>query len=414
MVIFHIDANSAYLSWEAAYRLENGSNVDLRNIPSVVGGDPKKRSGIVLAKSIPAKKYKIKTGETLYEARQKCPHLLVVPPNYDLYLKCSQAMYDILCSYSSKVQRYSVDECFLDYTDSEEKFGDPVKTAFEIKEKIKNQLGFTVNVGVSVNKLLAKMASELKKPDALHTLFPEEIQEKLWPLPVEELFMVGRATSRKLRRININTIGDLACTNVDYLKALLKTHGVVVWNYANGIDTAVVKNNDEIIQKGIGNSTTIPFDVSNEKEAQMVLLALTERVSMRLRNMKCLCYLISVSIKTDGFSYSSHQMKLKSPTNSTTEIFKVVKKLFAELWQHDPLRHLGVRVSELISDDFYQFSFFDDDRKEKNRQLDTAVDAIRHKYGDASIVRSCFVHSRLSPVQGGVNEGDYLMMSGSL
>lgn len=414
MVIFHVDVNSAYLSWEAVYRLENGSTVDLRKIPSVVGGNPKKRSGIVLAKSIPAKKYKIKTGDTLYEAKQKCPHLIIVPPNYDLYLKCSNAMYDILCSYSSKVQRYSIDECFLDYTGSQKKFGNPLEVAFEIKERIKNQLGFTVNIGVSVNKLLAKMASEFKKPDALHTLFPEEIEQKLWPLPVEELFMVGRATAKKLRRINITTIGDLARTNVTYLKALLNKHGVVIWNYANGIDASMVKNNDEIIQKGVGNSTTIPFDVLEEKEAQMILLALTERVSMRLRSMKCVCSLVSISIKTADFFYTSHQVKLQSPTSSTTEIFNVVKQLFSELWRHDPIRHLGIRVSELISDDFYQLSFFDDSNQEKNKHIDTAIDTIRNKYGDTSIVRSCFINSQFSPLQGGVNEGNYLMMSSML
>lgn len=414
MIIFHIDANSAYLSWEAVYRLENGDPVDLRDIPSIVGGDPNKRSGIVLAKSIPAKKYGIKTGETLYEAKQKCRDLVVAPPNYDLYIKCSNAMYALLCAYSSKVQRYSVDECFLDYTDSTKLFGDPIQAAATIKERIKNELGFTVNIGISVNKLLAKMASEFKKPDRLHTLFPHEIEHKLWPLPVEELFMVGRATSQKLRKININTIGDLAQTNVHYLKSLLKSHGLLIWNYANGIDDSIVKNGGEIIQKGLGNSTTISFDITDSKEAYMVLLALSERTSMRLRDLGCLCSLVSVSVKTDSFVRYSHQKKLDAPTDSTTEIFHIVKKLFNEVWKQEPIRHLGVRVSEFISNDFYQLSFWDNQSKQKNQKLDTAVDMIRKKYGDYALVRSCFIHSNLSPIQGGVNDGDYPMMTSLL
>ncbi len=412
MIIFHIDANSAYLSWEAALRLEQGARTDLRNIPSVIGGDPEKRSGIVLAKSIPAKKYGVKTGETLYEARQKCPELTVIPPNYDLYLKCSNAMYEMLCLYSSKVQRYSIDECFLDYTESEKIFGRPIDAALTIKERIKSELGFTVNIGISANKLLAKMASEFEKPDKIHTLFPEEMEFKLWPLPIEDLFMVGRATSKKLRKININTIGELAHTNVLYLKTLLKSHGIVIWNYANGIDYSPVHNNDEIIQKGLGNSTTIPFDITNREEAYMFLLALTERVSMRLRSFNCLCSLISVSIKTDSFIRYSHQAKLNTPTDSTTGIFNSVKKLFNEVWKCEPIRHLGIRVSEFISKDFYQLSFFDS--TENSQNLDRTIDMIRKKYGDRSLVRSCFIHSNISPFQGGVNEEDYPMMSSLL
>lgn len=414
MVIFHIDANSAYLSWEAVLQLEQGNPIDLRDIPSVVGGDPDKRSGIVLTKSIPAKKYHIKTGETLYEAKQKCPNLTIVPPNYDLYLKCSNAMYHLLHEYSSKVQRYSVDECFLDYTESQRLFGDPIKTALRIKERIKNELGFTVNIGISTNKLLAKMACEFEKPDKLHTLFPEEIKYKLWPLPVEELFMVGRATTQKLKRININTIGELANTNVLYLKTLLKSHGILIWNYANGIDYSPVHNSGEIIQKGLGNSTTTPFDITDKKEAYMVLLALTERVSMRLRNFNCLCCLVSISVKTDSFIRYSHQMKLNVPTSSTTEIFNAAKKLFNDVWKYEPVRHLGVKVSEFVSKDFYQLSFLDSKYKEKNQKLDVAVDTIREKYGDTALVRSCFIHSNIPPLQGGVNEGDYPMMSSIL
>lgn len=191
--IFHVDANSAYLSWEAVYRLQHGDPLDLRTVPSVVGGDPITRHGIVLTKSIPAKKFKIETGETLYSALQKCPDLMIVRPNYGLYRQCSEAMVEILKEYSPLIQRFSVDECFVDFTGMELLSNNPVETAHELKDRIRDELGFTVNVGISTNRLLAKMAGELKKPDMVHTIFPEEVPTKMWPLPIEELFMVGRA-----------------------------------------------------------------------------------------------------------------------------------------------------------------------------------------------------------------------------
>ncbi len=410
--IMHIDANSAYLSWEAVYRLQNGSQVDLREIPSVVAGDPKKRHGIILAKSMAAKKFGIKTGESLMEARQKCPELTVVGPNYDLYLACSDAMYEILASYSPVIQRYSVDECFLDYTNSKSMFGEPVKVAYEIKERIKEELGFTVNIGVSSNKLLAKMASELLKPDKVHTIWPNEIEEKLWPLPVGELFMVGRATASKLKDRNIKTIGDLAKQNPDYMKSFLKSQGTLVWNYANGVDDSLVIPNDEILQKGIGNSTTIAFDVTERKEAMMVLLALTERVGARLRKYGRVCSLVSVSLKTNEFQGGSHQLRLMSYTNSTSEIFKYVERLFDEYWKGEPIRQLGVHVSDFIKDSVVQLSMFDGENREKTEKIDQAVDKIRGKYGDKSIFRGCFTNSRIASMQGGVNEGEHVGMGG--
>jgi phosphoglycerol geranylgeranyltransferase len=221
-LIFHIDVNSAYLSWEAVYRLQQGAEIDLRTIPSVVGGDVESRHGIVLTKSIPAKKYGIQTGETLFTARQKCPDLVVVPPHYELYMLCSNAMVNILKEYTPTIQRYSVDECFLDFTSMENFYEDPVELAYTIKDRIRNELGFTASVGISNNKLLAKMGSDIKKPDAVITLFPIEIKDKMWPLPVEDLFMVGRATLTKLHNLNIFTIGDLANFDLKILKEKLK------------------------------------------------------------------------------------------------------------------------------------------------------------------------------------------------
>jgi len=410
--ILHIDANSAYLSWTAAAMLERGYPVDIREIPAVIAGDPENRHGIILAKSIPTKKFGIATGQSLFEARKKCPNLKVFPPRYDLYMTCSNAMYEILKEYSSRVERYSVDECFLDYTESISKFGDPVDVAYKIKERMKKELGFTVNIGVSSNKLLAKMGSELKKPDRVHTLWPEEIQEKMWPLPVGELFMVGRATAQKLTQININTIGDLAMADPNHMKALLKSQGQVVWNYANGIDPSPVTPNSEIMQKGIGNSTTTAYDLTEKQEAYMVILALTERTAAKLRKLGNMTSKVSLSIKTNNFIRYSHQLQLQNCINTTSEIYECACLLFNQCWKGEPIRHIGVSVSDFSSSNMEQLCIFDKENKEKMQNLDKAVDIIRSKYGEEAITRGVFVNGDTKPMQGGTNDGDYIMMGG--
>ncbi len=410
--IMHIDANSAYLSWTATYLLDQGYPIDIRKITAVISGNPKNRHGIILAKSIPTQKYKVTTGESLFQARQKCPDLKVYPPDYDLYLRCSDAMYNILSEYSSSIQRYSIDECFIDYTYSRDKFGEPTRVAYEIKERIKEELGFTVNIGISSNKLLAKMASELEKPDKVHTLFPDEIADKLWPLPVGNLFMVGRATREKLGKINIRTIGDLAKENPIYLKALLKSHGLLIWNYANGIDESPVILNSDIAQKGLGNSTTIAYDITTEKEAYKVILALTERVGMRLRRMKRFANVISIGIKTDSFVRYSHQVKLPLAINCTQEIYECACRLLDECWKGEPLRHIGVSLSELDEFENPQISFFEHDDSQRLKALEKTLDDIRLKYGEKSIIMGTFANGDVSPIQGGTNDGDFIMMGG--
>ncbi|WP_077369744.1 Y-family DNA polymerase [Anaerosalibacter sp. Marseille-P3206] len=409
-IIFHIDANSAYLSWEAAYRLQHGEKIDLREIPSVVGGDEKNRHGIILAKSIPAKKYGIITGESLYSARNKCPNLTIVSPTYGLYIKCSNAMVNLLKEYSPSIQRYSIDEVFLDYT-----YGnmDYMKAAIEMKERIKNELGFTVNIGIGPNKLLAKMASDFKKPDMIHTLFHEEIPKKMWPLPVGELFMVGSRTRTKLNSRGIYTIGDLAKQDKDYLYSWLKKHGLLIWNYANGIEDSPVKVQSVPI-KSVGNSTTTSFDVDTKKEACMILLSLSEMVSMRLRELDKCTNVISVSLKSNDFFSYSHQKKLENPTDITNTIYETAVELFEEMWKGEPIRRFSIDLSELSSNDFFQLSIFDNNRK-KERKLDDTIDKIRCKYGHNSVFRSCFLYSGIKPITGGVvMEEEYPMMSSLL
>ncbi len=412
-IIFHIDVNSAYLSWSAVYRLQHGESLDLRDVPSVVGGDPISRHGIVLAKSIPAKKFNIQTGETIYSALQKCPELLIVRPCYELFMQCSNAMMDVFQEYTPKIQRFSIDECFLEFTGMENLYPDILKLAYEIKNRIKNQLGFTVSIGISNNKLLAKMASDLKKPDAVTTLFPNEIQKKMWCLPIEDLFMVGRATAPKLHRLNIHTIGDLAVYDLKLLKAQLKSHGVLIWNYANGIETSEVKKSSHIEMKGMGNSTTIAFDVEDSATAHKVILSLCETLCTRLRNSENCCSLVSVHIKGSDFYSFSHQRKLYFYTDCTNIIYATACQLFDEFWQNQPLRHIGVAVSELCSNDFCQVTLFEEKNIEKQKALDKTIDTIRMRFGSTSIVRSVFLHSSLKALNGGTAD-DYPVMTSIL
>lgn len=413
-VIMHIDANSAYLSWEAVHRLQHGDALDLRTVPSVVGGNPETRHGIVLTKSIPAKKYDIKTGETIWEAKAKCPELIIVPPNYSLYMQCSQAFGDVLREYSPLVEQYSIDEYFVDFSNVGRLYPDPYAAAHLIKDRIKNELGFTVNIGISTNKLLAKMGSELQKPDKVHTLFPEEIPEKMWPLAVEELFMVGRATSKKLYDRRIRTIGELAGADPKWLELFLKSHGGLIWNYANGRDVSLVRIKRQPVVKSMGNSTTIAFDIEDRRTAHLALMSLVETVSARLRSAGYCCRLISVSIKTNEFYYSSHQRKLYDPTDCTNTIHRVACELFDELWKGQPLRHLGVSASELCGNDFLQMSLFEEDN-EKQRAVDKIIDEIRKKHGSLAVQRASFLHSGLKPMAGGTGEeSEYPMMSSLL
>lgn len=413
-LIFHIDVNSAYLSWEAAYRLQQGEELDLRTIPSVVGGNEESRHGIVLAKSMPAKKFNIKTGETLYNARMKCPDIVVVPPRYSLYMKCSSSMHQILQEYTPQIQKFSVDESFLDFSNMEHLYPDYMNLAETIKERIKKELGFTVNVGISSNKLLAKVASDLKKPDKIITLFPQEIKDKMWPLPVEDLFMVGRATAPKLHKININTIGDLANYDVNILRDIFKSHGELIWNYANGIDDSEVRSSNYIQMKGIGNSTTIAFDVLHREIAHKILLSLCETVSMRLRDSCNCCTVVSVSIRGSDLISYSRQRKLNTATDSTRKIYEVASYLFDNVWKGNPIRHLGVHITDFCNNDYHQYSLLDTFNYDKNRKLDKVVDEIRLRFGNKSIVRSCFLHSGLSSMCGGIGEEDYPLMSSML
>lgn len=410
-IIFHVDVNSAFLSWEAVYRLHHlGGHTDLREIPSAVGGDAKKRHGIILAKSIPAKAYGVKTGETLQEASRKCPDLLIVPPHYNLYTRCSHDLMNLLREYTPDLEQYSIDEAFMDMTGTDLLWGDPILLADEIRRRVEDELGFTVNIGISVNKLLAKMASDFRKPNLVHTLFPHEIPSKMWILPVSELFFVGRASYKKLRTLGITTIGDLAHADKTILRHHLKSYGEVIWNFANGRDESVVERTAPV-NKGYGNSTTIAFDVCNEATAFLVLLSIAECVGMRIRRDGVKIQVVAVGVKTYDLQYTSHQMVLKSATDITHEIHHAACELFRELWDYKtPIRHLGIHTSRVVDDDCCRQIFLDDlfaehpIDYEQLAKADRMSDQIRTRYGIDSVKRASFVSGiPIDAVSGGVS-----------
>lgn len=391
-LVFHVDVNSAFLSWEAARRVKNGEE-DLRNIPSCIGGDPESRRGVVLAKSIPAKAYKVKTGEPLALALRKCPSLVIAKPDFKLYSACSKAFKDICRSYAPAVEEFSIDECFLDLTGTEHMYPDSLALAHEIKDRIRDELGFTVNIGVGRNKLCAKMASDFEKPDKVHTLFPEEIPQKLWPIPVSELLFIGGASAGKLEKAGIKTIGQLAHADPRLLRQLLGDKmSLQASRYANGLDDSPVRSEPEEA-KGYSNSVTLEENVTSFEAADAILLALADSVSAHLRSDGAKAGGVSVSIRYLDFKNRSHQRRLDRPIDTTVEVYETAKLLLRELWRDgQPLRLLSISLTNLSREDAdgEQLSLFGEENtrdREKDRRLDRTVDALRRKFGADIIQR---------------------------
>ena len=419
--IFHIDVNSAYLSWSALKRLEAGDQIDLRQIPSIVGGDIQKRHGVVLAKSIPAKKYGIVTGEPIVNAFRKCPSLVLEAPDHQLYHQRSRQLMAYLSDICPEIEQLSVDECFMDYTPIRRKFPSPEAAAKMIKNQIRELFGFTVNIGISDKKVLAKMASDFQKPDKIHTLYSYEIRDKMWPLPVSSLYMCGKSSVQALLKLEIRTIGDLAKTDKDIIFSHLKSHGILLWEYANGIDRSAVTSTPAEA-KGIGNSITLPKDVTDRAEACRYLLSLSDSVAGRLRKAGQLAGMVSVEIKYSDFQNASHQRILPSPSNTSGVIYDTACKLFDELWNKEPIRLLGIRSSKLTDpSEPTQLSLFDfpleetaqakdhtlsptfdankkvSPSREKLAALDKTLDSIRQKYGNNAVIRGSFLPTNKDP-----------------
>lgn len=389
--IFHIDVNSAFLSWSALEKLAQGESTDLREIPSIIGGDTKTRHGVVLAKSIPAKAYGIHTGEPVTDALKKCPFLVSCPPDHKLYSEKSRLLMEHLSHICPDIEQVSVDECYMDFTPVSSRYESPMAAAREIKDGIRETFGFTVNIGISDKKVLAKMASDFKKPDLVHTLYRSEIREKMWPLPLSSLFMCGKSSVEALHNLGILTIGDLAKANPQIIVSHLKSHGKLLWEYANGIDDSpVVPVPSEA--KCIGNSTTLAKNALTMEEIKKCLLELSESVGSRLRKAHMRGSMVSVEIKYSSFQTASHQTTLQTATNDSGAIYRTACKLVEELWDGSPVRLLGVRTSKLEDEDTpTQLTLFDlaEERplSEKQKSLNEALDKIRSKYGKNAVVR---------------------------
>ncbi len=388
-IILHIDVNNAFLSWTAVWMLKNGSKVDIRNRYAVIGGDEESRRGIVLAKSNPCKRRGVVTAESLYSARKKCPYLDVYKGNFKVFREYSDLMYNYLLQYTDIIERYSIDECFLDYTGSVKLFGDPVKLAYKIKDDIKNKFGFTVNVGVGNNKLEAKMASDLEKPDKVHTIFDNEVADKMWKLPIDDLFMVGKSASVKLKEMGIKTIGELANFDRDKLVKKFKSHGKLMWEYANGVDNSEVEYK-YYEAKSISSSTVLPYNYSDKEELYKVLKYLSCEVGRRLRHKDMYAYSVSIWIKYSNFIKVSKQISLNNGISSDKDIYNKATILFDKLWDNDNyVRALCVGVANINNNHDKQLSLFGDNKDnivdEKNDKLQEAMDKIRDKYGNNMI-----------------------------
>ena len=394
-IIMHIDVNNAFLSWTAVLYLKQGMKIDIRKTYAVIGGDEKARHGIVLAKSNPAKKRGVVTAETLYQAKKKCPNLKVYPPNYNFYKKMSDSMLNLIGKYSPDIEQMSIDECFLDYTPVKHLYGDEVEFAYKLKKEIYDTLGFTVNIGIGNNKLCAKMASDFSKPYKVHTLYENEVSEKMWPLQVDELFGIGKKTALKLHNLNINTIYDLAHTDSNFLYFFFKNQAYEMILSANGNGSDVVIS-DESIPKGIGNETTLSRNIFNKEELEPYLLALSENVAIRLRKQKKYASVVVVTLKDKFFKRTSHQKKLVNATNLTEEIYKTSRDILNEMNIEDGVRLVGVRLDKLSDTSSHQVSLFEDLKvREDNNELEKTVDELKEKYGFKVIKKASLMDSKV-------------------
>lgn len=387
-LVFHIDVNSAFLSWEAARRVKNGEE-DIRLVPSCISGNPERRTSVILAKSIPAKEYGVKTGDPIGSAIRKCPHLIIAKPDFLLYQKYSSLFMDICREYTPVVEKYSIDECFMDMSGTSLLYPDPIKTAYEIKDRIKNELGFTVNIGIGPNKLLAKTAGDFEKPDKVHTLFFEELPKKFWTLPVSSLFGVGHSTEEKLIRSGISTVGKLSQISLKTLKSIFGDKmGKQLHRSSLGIDDSPVLG-EPPKAKGYSISTTLEYDISDTDTALQILLSLSDAVSSRMRSEDNKARTVSVFIRSSDFINHSHQKKLTAHTDITDDIYKTAKELLFDLWnKKTPIRLLGVSLTDLSKESVEQMSFFEEsENKEKAKNIDRTVDNIRKRYGSSSISR---------------------------
>ena len=383
--ILHSDINCCYAA------IEHLHHPELEGKPLAVGGDPESRHGIVLTADYIAKRYGVKTGMALWQAKQVCPNITFISPRMDLYLRFSRMAHEIYADYTDKQEAYGIDESWLDVTESVNIKGDGYKIANEISRRMKSELGITVSIGVSFNKIFAKLGSDYKKPDAITTMYKDEFKTKAWALPVSDLLYVGRSTSAKLSRFGIKTIGDLARTEERFLVSQLGKMGSVLWGFANGYDDSPVKKeNTSAPIKSIGNSTTTHRDLVNDEDVKIVIYMLAESVAHRLRKNGFKCRVIEISVRDNDLMSFTRQHKINNATNITEEIAKEGYRIFKENYKwNKPIRSLGIRGSDLVNENYCeQLDFFTDARfRERLQIVDNAVDDIRRRFGYFAVQR---------------------------
>lgn len=384
-LIFHIDVNNAFLSWTAVDLLRKGHPIDIRTIPSVIGGDEEKRRGIVTAKSPVAKKMGVVTAEPLYMARRKCPNLQVFRGNYDLYRQESEKLYQYFLTITPVVERFSIDECFLDITDMTLLYNDPLELAKMMQVYINKTFQITVNIGIANCKLCAKMASDFEKPNKIHTLFDEEVKSKMWPLPVSDLFMVGKKSAEILIQLGIKTIGDLANTDLEILRKYFKSQAPIMIEHARGIDDSKVEPRVAKNQS-ISVSETLEKDITDKKKLKHILLRQADKVGRSARNKKLYATTIAVIFKTNEFKSYSHQSKLVNPTNATEDIFKQAIKILDNGYRGEPIRLIGLRLNDFVKESIKQVSLFEEEKETNSDKVQKVIDDIKDKFGDGVII----------------------------
>ena len=369
---------------------------EYRGKPLAVLGDPEARHGIVLAKNYEAKKFEVQTGDPMWMAKQKCPDIIFVPPHYDLYMKHSRLVREIYSEYTDQVEPYGLDECWLDVTGSTSLFGSGEKIANEIRKRVKFELGVSVSVGVSFNKIFAKLGSDMKKPDATTVIGSDRFQEIVWPLPVKELLYVGRATHSKLRQKGIYTIGELANTNPENLRFWLGKMGVVLWQFANGLDTSPVSNiGAKSLIKTVGNSTTAPRDLITDDDIKITLMVLSESVSSRLREYGFICRTVQIGIRDHELNWIERQGKLDIPNRTAKSIFELAFALFKKHTNGKPIRSLSVRACNLEPVDYVQLSLLPDVAQlQKQEELESAMDNLRNRFGYFTVQKGLMLTDR--------------------
>lgn len=386
-IILHIDVNSAFLSWSAIKLLREGYSKDIRNEVAVISGSESKRKGIIVASSLPAKKLGIKSPTNLFEARKIYKNLIVIRPDRDFYEECSNSLINYLKTLFPELEQYSIDECFIDYTSMKLIYGDVINYAYKLKDEILKKFGFTVNIGIGNNKLCAKMASDFEKPNKVHTLFKNEIKEKMWPLDISSLFMAGKSSCKKLRTFGINTIGDLANYNKDKLICELKSHGKMLYEYANGIDDSPVYY-EPSERKGVGISRTFEYDIDGKEEICRILKDFSKKISSSLKEKNMYSNVFIITIRYSDFKTFNHQKKYINSTNDEVKIYNYSKEIFNKLWNKNPIRLLGLRAVSLSHNKDYQLSIFDIDKKVvKNNEIETLIDKINRDLGKNSIFK---------------------------